>query len=317
MLDEVISYAGMRSVGLDSGRFLLNGGPYYLRMVLEQGYWPETCLAAPSADAIRREVELIKRLGFNSARIHQKVEDPRFLYWCDRLGLAVWGEMSNAFLYSPEAAGRLIQEWTEVVERDYNHPCIVTWVPLNESWGTHDLQNDPRQREFLRALIAITKAYDATRPVIDNDGWEHVQTDILSLHDYSTTGANIIERYGTREALARTMTHNRPIGKRFAMPDYELKDDAVVMLTEFGGISYKPDAGTPWFGYGTVSSEEEYLAKLDELLRAVLACPTISGFCYTQLTDTEQETNGLLTADRKPKFPIDTLRAIITQPRGW
>jgi len=317
VLDEIISYAGMRSVGLDSGRFLLNGGPYYLRMVLEQGYWPETCLAAPSGEAIRREVELIKRLGFNSARIHQKVEDPRFLYWCDRLGLAVWGEMSNAFLYSPEAAARLMQEWAEVVERDYNHPCIVTWVPLNESWGTHDLQGDPRQREFLRALIAITKAWDATRPVIDNDGWEHVETDILTLHDYCTTGEKIMQRYGTREALAHTMSHNRLIGKRFAMPDYELKDDAVVMLTEFGGISYKPDAGTPWFGYGTVSSQEEYLAKLDELLRAVLACPTISGFCYTQLTDTEQETNGLLTADRQPKFPIDTLRAIITQPRGW
>ncbi len=316
-LDEVVSYFGLRSVGLDSGRFLLNGGPYYLRMVLEQGYWPETCLAAPSAEAIRREVQWIKDLGFNGARIHQKVEDPRFLYWCDRLGVAVWGEMANAFLFSPEAASRLMQEWTEVLERDYNHPCIVTWVPLNESWGTHDLAGDPRQRAFLRALIAMTRAYDATRPVIDNDGWEHVETDILSLHDYQVCGEKIIERYGTREALARTLALGRPIGKRFTMPEYELQDDTVVMLTEFGGISYKPDAGAPWFGYGTVSSEEEYLSKLDELIKAVLACPTISGICYTQLTDTEQETNGLLTADRKPKFAVETLRKIITQQRGW
>ncbi len=316
-LDEMLSYAGMRSVSLDSGRFLLNGEPYYLRMVLEQGYWPESCLAAPSAEALRREVELIKELGFNSARIHQKVEDPRFLYWCDRLGLAVWGEMANAFLYSPEATAPLLQEWSEVLERDYNHPSIVTWVPLNESWGAHNLMGDLRQREFLKTLHAFTRAFDSTRPVIDNDGWEHEQTDILTLHDYSETGEKIIQRYGTREALAHTLGLGRPIGKRFALPDFQLQPDTVVMLTEFGGISYKPQDGENWFGYGTVTSGEEYLAKLEEIFRAVLDCPTIAGFCYTQLTDTEQETNGLLSANRQPKFPIETLRAIISQKRGW
>ncbi|HZB96322.1 MAG TPA: glycoside hydrolase family 2 TIM barrel-domain containing protein, partial [Herpetosiphonaceae bacterium] len=135
VVDQVLSYAGLRSVGFANGRFLLNGRPYYLRLVLEQGYWPESHLAAPSVEALRHEVELTKALGFNGVRIHQKVEDPRFLYWCDRLGLLVWGEMANAFVFSPTAVERLAREWMEVVRRDYSHPCIVTWVPLNESWG--------------------------------------------------------------------------------------------------------------------------------------------------------------------------------------
>jgi beta-galactosidase/beta-glucuronidase len=135
VVDEVESYAGMRSVGFANGRFLLNNRPYYLRLVLEQGYWPETLLTTPDDDALRREVELIKELGFNGARIHQKVECPRFLYWCDRLGLLVWGEMANAYVFSPMAVERLTREWVDVLRRDYSHPCIVTWVPLNESWG--------------------------------------------------------------------------------------------------------------------------------------------------------------------------------------
>ncbi|MFD1731696.1 glycoside hydrolase family 2 protein [Deinococcus malanensis] len=135
IVDEVGSYAGMRSVGVRDGRFQLNGRAYYLRMVLAQNYWPESHLAAPSEDALRREVELVKELGFNGIRIHQKVEDPRFLYWCDRLGLVVWGEMANAYIFTPEAQRRLTREWQDVLERDYNHPSVVTWVPVNESWG--------------------------------------------------------------------------------------------------------------------------------------------------------------------------------------
>lgn len=315
VLDQVSSYAGLRTVGLENGRFLLNGNPYYLRLVLEQGYWPESCLAAPSEAALRREVELIKELGFNGARIHQKVEDPRFLYWCDKLGLFVWGEMANAYRYSPEAAARFIDEWIEVLQRDSSHPAIVAWVPINESWGTPDLPADPRQRHFLQAVYALTKAIDPTRPVIDNDGWEHVQTDILSLHDYARSGETLLRRYGTLEAVRNSLDRGRPIGARFALQGYSLPDDAVIMLTEFGGISYKPEAGSPWFGYGTVSSEEEYLAALDELVKAALACRALSGFCYTQLTDTEQETNGLLTADRRPKFPAEAIRAILQTPR--
>ncbi len=147
--DVVQSYAGLRSAGFSNGRFLLNGRPYYLRLVLEQGYWAESHLAAPSGDALRREVELAKELGFNGVRIHQKVEDPRFLYWCDRLGLLVWGEMANAYVFSANAVERLTREWMEVLQRDYSHPCIVTWVPLNESWGVPALERDPAQQSYV------------------------------------------------------------------------------------------------------------------------------------------------------------------------
>lgn len=312
VLDQVQSYAGLRSTDIADGRFMLNGRSFYVRSVLEQGYWPESLLAAPSTEALRQEVELIKALGFNSVRIHQKVEDPRFLYWCDRLGLTVWGEMANSYLFSWDAAERLTREWMEVLRRDYSHPCIITWVPINESWGVPSLPQDARQRSFLRALYALTKTFDPTRPVVDNDGWEHTLTDIVTIHDYSPYGDNIIARYGTDAALADLVARGRSLYNPPLLADHQLAPGTPVMLTEFGGISYAPKPGTKWYGYGTVKSPEAYVDKLRELFRAVALCPAVAGFCYTQLTDTEQETNGLLDENREPKFDIDVIRRIVT-----
>lgn len=310
-LDMVQSYAGLRSAGVGGGRFLLNGRPYYIRSVLEQGYWPESHLVAPDLPAIKREVELIKKLGFNSVRIHQKVEDPRFLYWCDRLGLTVWGEMANSYIYTWQSAERLTREWMDVLKRDYSHPCIVTWVPVNESWGVPTLAQDARQREHLRALYALTKMFDPTRPVVDNDGWEHVRTDIITIHDYARCGDVLRERYGTDSALTNLVQTGRPLHYPPLLEEHLIASDAPVMLTEFGGISYAPKPEEKWFGYGTVKTAEEYVAKLRELIGAVVDCPGLVGFCYTQLTDTEQETNGLLTDKREPKFDIDVIRKIV------
>ena len=307
--DQVGSYAGLRSAGFANGRFLLNGRPYYLRLVLEQGYWPESLLAAPSPDALRREVELIKSLGFNGVRIHQKVEDPRFLYWCDRLGLLVWGEMANAFVFTPTAVERLTREWIEVLRRDYSHPCIVTWVPLNESWGVPALEADEAQQAYVRALYHLTHALDRTRPVIGNDGWEHLASDVWGVHDYALDGQTILERYGTPEALERTLYEVQPHYRTIVLPEYHRAGEPI-MLTECGGISYAPASGQAWFGYGTVTERDAYLAKYAELIGAILDCPTIAGFCYTQLTDTEQETNGLLLEDRTPKLDPEAVRAI-------
>lgn len=309
VLDTVQSYTGLRSTSVDNHAFLLNGFPYYLRMVLEQGFWPESHLAAPSADALKREVELIKELGFNSARIHQKIEDPRFLAWCDRLGLIVWGEMANAFTWSDLAVTRTTREWTDAVVRDRNHPSIVAWVPINESWSVPALPSDSSQRHWQESLWHLTHALDGSRPVISNDGWEHTTSNILTIHDYNADGSVLEKKYGGVEDLAWTLEINRP-NRRLLQLDPEANLDRPVMITEYGGISYAPRAGERWSGYATVTTEEDYIAKVRELTEAIRACPGVSGYCYTQFTDTEQETNGLLTEDRKPKLPIETIRDI-------
>ncbi len=313
VLDNVQSYAGLRSVSVDGGRFILNGRPYYLRLALEQGYWPQSHLAAPSADALRKEVELTKQLGFNGVRIHQKVEDPRYLYWCDQLGLLVWGEMANAYVFSPTAVERFTREWLSVVERDYSHPCIVTWVPINESWGVPNIPRDAAQRNYIQALYHLTKALDPTRPVIGNDGWEHIISDIHGVHDYSFNGQTLRDRYGSIEGVLRTLREVQP-GNRFViLPGYHNEGEPI-MLTEFGGISYHPDIHSDWFGYGTVTNSEAFLAKYKELVDAILDSPAIAGFCYTQLTDTGQETNGLLTVNRESKLNIEQVRRINSRP---
>jgi len=312
-VDTVRSYFGFRSVGVEDGRFLLNGQPCFLRLALEQGYWPESHLAAPSAEALRREAELVKELGFNGIRIHQKVEDPRFLAWCDRLGLLVWGEMPSAFEFAPRAVERVTREWLEVVRRDRSHPCVVTWVPLNESWGVWDIGEVAEQRHDATALYHLTKALDGTRPVISNDGWEHTESDIWGVHDYAAHGASLAARYDGRESVRRVLSDRRPGPRRVVLGDPVDRGQPVV-LTEFGGLSHAPSEGEKWFGYATVGSAEELEDRLRELVRAILDSSELAGFCYTQLTDTEQERNGLLTDDRRPKLPTEVIRGILTRP---
>jgi beta-galactosidase/beta-glucuronidase len=314
VIDEVQSYCGLRSIGSDERNFLLNGRPYYLRFTLEQGYWPQSHLAAPGDEALRREVELTKELGFNGVRIHQKVEDPRFLYWCDRLGLLVWGEMANAYVFSPLAIERLTREWLEVLARDYNHPCIVAWVPINESWGVSNLAHDQAQRHYVQALYHLTRAFDPARLVLGNEGFEHSVSDIYGIHDYSFEGATLRERYGSKEAVLRTLQEVQSGGRALMLPGYEYTKGPL-MLTEFGGISLPPESGAQWYGYGTVADKEAFLSKYRELVEAILDSPDIAGFCYTQLTDTGQETNGLLTAEREAKFDPAAIREITSSER--
>lgn len=308
VLDQVDSYAGFRSVGTSANRFTLNGRPYHLRLVLSQGYWPQSHLAAPSPDSLRHEVELVKELGFNGVRLHQKVEDPRFLYWCDRLGLAVWAELPAAFGWSTKAALRSTREWLEVLQRDLSVPSVVAWVPVNESWGVPALPSDHRQRAFVQALYSTAKAIDGSRPVVGNDGWEHVATDMITVHDYAGEGATLRERYGSIEAVQRSLQQIQPYYRPVLLPGLAL-EDRPILLTEFGGISYQ--AGEDfWNGYGTAQDEEDFVGRYRDLLDAVLASTVLAGFCYTQLTDTEQERNGLLTAERHPKADPRALRAI-------
>lgn len=308
--DTVVSYLGLRTVRVGEGRFWLNDRPYYLRSVLNQGYWPESHLAAPSADALRAEAQLIKDLGFNATRVHQKFEDPRFLYWADRLGLLVWGEAPAAFEYSPTAVERNVREWLEVVRRDASHPSIVAWVPLNESWGVQHIAFDVRMQHYARSLVDLTKALDPTRPVVSNDGWEQVATDIVAIHDYADDPDVIAERYASRAAVHDLVRTAGPAGRRLVLSGEV--DDLPVMLTEFGGISYDVDAHEDAWGYSTANGAEDFGSRLEALMAAVHASRGLQGFCYTQLTDTLQETNGLLTEGRLPKIPLEQIRRAIT-----
>jgi beta-galactosidase/beta-glucuronidase len=312
-IDRVESYLGLRTAGIRNGHFLLNGQPYFLRMVLNQGYWPGSHLAAPDADALRREAELIKQFGFNGVRVHQKIEDPRFLYWCDVLGLVAWGEMPSAFEFSTVAVERVVAEWTAAVRRDVSHPCLIAWVPLNESWGVQDIAINPRQQHYATALYHLTHALDGSRPVISNDGWEHTDSDIWSIHDYAPTGDILTDRYGTPQAVDSALREMGTTRRNVLLGD-PVHRGQPVMITEFGGLSYAPDSDESWFGYATVADAEDLFTRVAGLVGALLDSPQIAGFCYTQLADTEQEANGLLTAARQSKIDPARLRPVIAGP---
>lgn len=309
-VDAVSSYLGLRTVAATDHAFLLNDRPLYLRAVLSQNYWPESHLAAPDTMALRREVEVIKELGFNAARVHQKAEDPRFLYWADRLGLLVWGETASAYEFNARSVATLTTEWLDLVRRDRSHPSIVAWVPLNESWGVQHISHDARQQAFSRAITDLTRALDSTRPVISNDGWEHTDSDVWTIHDYDDDADRVARRYGTAEAVDDLLAGFGPAGRRMSASQDDR--DRPIMLTEFGGVSYVDEHVDGAWGYSSAHDPAQFESQVAGLLRAVLSSPVLTGFCYTQLTDTGQETNGLLRADRSPKVPIESLRRAIT-----
>jgi beta-galactosidase/beta-glucuronidase len=309
VIDTVDSYLGIRTVAEVDGRFMLNDRPYYVRSVLAQGYWPESHLAAPDADALRAEVQLMKDLGFNAARLHEKAEDPRLLYWADRLGLLIWGELGSPFEFSARSVERTTREWMEVVDRDRSHPCIVTWVPTNESWGVQHIASDPAQRHFAQALYHLSKALDPERLVVSNDGWEHVGSDILTVHDYAVTGEELRARYLDDAAVAGLAQRVGPAGRRMSVALQ--REDVPIMVTEFGGVSFAPGSAGETWGYSTATDDAEFERRLRDLFSGLHASRVLAGFCYTQLTDTLQEANGLTAADRTPKLPLETIAAIV------
>lgn len=312
-IDGVVSYFGIRSVATALGRFLLNDRPYFVRSVLEQGYWPTSHLTAPSLAALRDEVELILSLGFNAARIHQKAEDPRFMFWADRLGLMIWAETAGAYEFSPDAVERLTREWIRLVRRDRSHPSIITWVPFNESWGVQHGAHDPDQQAFTLGLVHLTRALDRTRPVISNDGWEHTDSDIWSIHDYEASGQVLTERYGTRASVDAMLDGFGPAGRRMIVSGRKKNERGQpVMLTEFGGVSFAPDTQSDdsW-GYSTARDSDDYRQRVSTILNAVNASSVLAGFCYTQITDTRQETNGLCDENRIPKLPAEVIARIV------
>ena len=306
------SYFGYRSVTTQSGKVILNGEPIYLKTVLDQGYWPGSNLTPPDDEAIQSDIRVAKELGFNGVRKHQKAEDPRFLYWADKLGLLVSGEMANAYLFDEESVARMTREWIEVVNRDYNHPSIIVWVPVNESWGVPNLSN-ARQQAHVRALYYLTRSLDHTRLVIDNDGWEHTEaTDLFAIHDYTQTGEEFYRRFQNvgQEGVPLPL-----FGKMYLAPGNRY-NGSPIFLSEFGGVGYvlpedREEVPENSWGYsGLEPTALRALARIRDLYEGIARIRQITGICYTQLYDVEQEVNGLLTYDRRPKFDKSLVREI-------
>jgi hypothetical protein len=311
VVDRVESYFGFRNVSVQDGKVLINGNPTYLKMVLDQGYWPESNLTPPSDEAIQEDIRLTKEMGFNGARKHQKVEDPRYYYWADKMGLLVSAEMANAYMFDDTYVARLTNEWIESVQRDYNHPSIIIWVPLNESWGVPNAA-DPRQQAHMRAMYMLTKSIDPSRLVIDNDGWEHTEnTDLFAIHDYTRTGEQLLERY---HAVAAGEIPLPLLGKMYLAPGCKY-NGAPLYLSEFGGIGYviPGDRDIPensWGYCGIEPTQQSALDRMRGLYQAIAKLPRVTGICYTQLCDVEQEINGILTYDRRPKFDLAEIKKI-------
>jgi beta-galactosidase/beta-glucuronidase len=295
-LDRVKSYFGMRKIATRNGIFLLNNIPYFEKLILDQGYWPDSLLTPPSDEALVEDIKRTKEFGFNGARKHQKVEDPRYYYWADRLGLLVWGEMPAAYSFTVSAIGKTTTEWQEFINRDYNHPAIVTWVPLNESWGVWNILSDKRMQAYSKALYALTKAIDGTRLVSSNDGWEQVESDICAIHDYGASGEKFLKKIADKKRYLETFSDWRLI-----YADGSSYSDEPIILTEYGGIAFKNIKPGEWGYRETVSNQDEFVARFASMTRATMDSGIFSGACYTQLTDVQQEVNGLMTADRKPK----------------
>ena len=281
--DSVESYFGMRSIAFDGGKLLLNGKPLFQRLVLDQGFYPDGIYTAPSDAALEGDIRLSMDMGFNGARLHEKIFEERFLYHCDRLGYLVWGEHANWGLdiSRPAAWRNFLPEWLEELERDVNHPALIGWCPLNETQENQD-------NEFVRFLVNVTRAYDPTRPVLDASGWTHVD--------------------GLCGALTDCHNYEQDPEKFAAQID---ANGYPMFVSEFGGIRWSDDAGGWGYGEGP-KSEAEFLSRYEGLVKALLSRPGVYAFCYTQLTDVEQEQNGLYTYDRKPKFDPAIVRAINT-----
>lgn len=312
--DEVRSYAAFRIFKPSGNKLMLNLNPFYVRAVLEQGYWRESGLTPPDERALVKEIELAKACGFNCMRMHQKIEDERFYYYADVMGMTVFCEMPSAYEFKDVAVGNSVAEWSEAVVQNYNHPSIVAWVPVNESWGVNRLTSNACEASFTRAMYSLTKAYDCMRPVISNDGWEHTKSDIVTFHNYCQNPDEFADFYGELSEVLGGKNRVPYSNLRVPFVDGHGYEGQPVLIDEFAGIGYEKN-GDGW-GYGTVGSASELTARLDGLVRAIVAHHDVAGFCITQHTDVYQEINGLFDFDREPKASVEEIKRIVTAKRG-
>lgn len=311
VVDEASGYFGMRKIHTENGITFLNNRPYYFKLVLDQGYWRDGILTAPRDEDFIYDIQIMKDMGFNGCRKHQKVEDARFLYHADKMGFLVWGEMAAACIYTDQGVENYAKEWFEIIRRDYNHPSIVAWVPFNESWAVPNIDINKRQQDQTMGMYYMIKSLDPSRLVINNDGWEMTKSDICAIHNYSHGTSDEPEK---QRFFKKTMSNIDILlscthaGRNIYARNYQYSGEPI-LITECGGINYNSDEKNNW-GYTSASSEEDYLSQYEHVISGIMSSDIIYGFCYTQLSDVEQETNGLLTYDRKPKCDPKRIKAI-------
>ncbi|MBD3194290.1 MAG: glycoside hydrolase family 2 [Candidatus Lokiarchaeota archaeon] len=318
--DKVRSYFGMREVSLSNGPveiktaketiitknkvILLNGKPIYQKLFLLQGYWPDGLYTAPTEEAIKKDIQLIKKFGFNGLRTHQKAFDPLFLHWCDREGILVWGEMGSHYAYSIKAQKNFVNEYIEMLERDYNHPSIIAWTLLNEGWGVPGAEFDKKKINYTLMLYNMVKSIDTTRLLIDDDGWYHTKTDLCTKHFYDDIKL-LPKEFNEEKEMKYPKDYESPI----YIGDHTYHGEPII-YSEIGGFTLDIEGNTDNpFGYGKIESSEDLFDRVLELLKEFdRRKEWISGFCYTELYDQYQEINGLTTFTRVPKFNPEKLK---------
>ena len=307
--DTVHTRFGMRKISItDDGRVLLNNKPLYQRLILDQGYWKDSGLTPPSVEAIKADIEFTKAAGFNGARKHQKFEDPYYYYLADELGLLTWCEMPSSYNFNTDEVSYVTKEWQEIVNTAKKFSSIVTYVPINESWGVRKTLTSVEQQNFARSLYYLTKSIDPSRLVSTNDGWENLsESDMLAIHDYASLGSELKVKYNEAtyndafQTFRRVLANDNPY---MGQP---------VLLTEFGGIMFEKDQGNGNWGYNSAAkNDSEFLDRLRELVDGIHNTQ-FQGYCYTQLTDVQQEMNGLLDSDHNPKIAPEKIREILVK----
>ena len=309
LLDTVHTRFGMRKISItDDGRVLLNNKPLYQRLILDQGYWKDSGLTPPSVEAIKADIEFTKAAGFNGARKHQKFEDPYYYYLADELGLLTWCEMPSSYNFNSDEVSYVTAEWQQIVNTAKKFSSIITYVPINESWGVRKALTSVEQQNFARSLYYITKSIDPSRLVSTNDGWENLsESDMLAIHDYSSLGSELKVKYNEAtyddafQTFRRVLANGNPY---MGQP---------VLLSEFGGIMFERDQRDGNWGYNSAAkNDDEFLSRLKALVDGIYDAD-FQGFCYTQLTDVQQEVNGLLDSDHNPKIAPEKIREILVK----
>lgn len=311
-VDEITSYLGIREIETKDGHVYLNKKRIYQKLVLNQGYYPDGVLTPPSIDDLEKDIDYMMEMGFNGCRIHQKSEDQYFLYLADKKGFLIWQECGANYGYSDLSPRRIVNEWIDIVKNNFNHPSIIVYTPLNESWGVEGIPFNTQIQAHAMSLYYLIKSLDPTRLVVSNDGWEHCKTDLITIHNYA---------HGNKDEFNKQQDFIKHLKDRKNCLSYEninrfilnpgFKDEGQpILLTEFGGVAFKKDTNDIAWGYTTSASEEEYQKDLERIYKAIKNSDCIEGICYTQFTDVEQEVNGLMTYDRKFKIDSKIIKSI-------